>query len=38
MSCTAAGEGLAAGLAWTEGAVEAEEDGEEGIVVEARVG
>jgi hypothetical protein len=31
MSCTAAEEGLVAGLAWTEGAAEVEAD-EEGIV------
>jgi hypothetical protein len=31
MSCTASGEGLVAGLAWTEGAA-AEEEAEEGIV------
>jgi hypothetical protein len=32
MSCTAAGEGLVAGLVWTEGAAAEEAEAEEGIV------
>jgi hypothetical protein len=34
MLCTAAGEGLVAGLAWAGGAAAVEEADEEGIVIE----